>query len=326
MTYLQNHTILSSGDLDEVRESIKNLAARHDLDVKGRQADFHARVAAVERDDINLMHVTFGNARLSVESSEEDDDGLLLYLVTSGTGVAQHCGEELEFSANAGFMRDLAVPVSATEDDFGAVVLRLSKNKLKNHARSLVGDDIDLKGLRFNPAIDPATPGWNVFRHTVDYVAHNLDGPLRDVQNPFITTQMKDMLFTQCLSLLPNSYQDVMNGRAVTEIVPYYVKRARDHIHAHAHKKLGLADIAAAAGCGYRGLQKGFMDAYGKPPIAYLRTVRLKRVRTILKTELNGKTVAEVARQWGFSHMGRFAKDYQREFGELPSETIRKYV
>ncbi|WP_033068858.1 AraC family transcriptional regulator [Thalassospira australica] len=326
MTYLQNHTILSSNDLDEVRVSIEDIASRHDLDIKERNAEFNARIAAVACDDLSLMHVSFGNSRLTVDSSEEDDDGLLLYIVTSGTGVAQHCGQEMEFFSDTGFMRDLALPIRATEDNFSAFALRLSKGKLKNYTRSVVGEDVDLTGLRFDPMIDPSTPGWDVFRNTVHYVAEALDGPLREMHNPIVTTQMKDALVTQCLSLLPNSYQHMINGLTVTEVVPYYVKRARDYIHAHADKKLGLAEIAAVAGCGYRGLQKGFMDAYGIPPMAYLRAVRLKRVRAVLITEPGGKTVSEIATQWGFGHMGRFAKDYQREFGELPSETIRKYL
>ncbi|MEQ8285938.1 helix-turn-helix transcriptional regulator [Thalassospira sp.] len=325
MTYLRNHTILSSSDLDEVRASIKDLASRHDLDVKGPNAEFSARVAALECGDLSLMHVTLGATKLSVASSEEDPDGLLLYMLTSGSGIAQHCGQELTFSTNGGFMRDLAAPVSATEDNFGAYVLRLSKEKLKNHTRSLVGDDVDLMGLSFNTAIDPAGLGWNVFRKTVHYVAEALDGPLRELQNPIVTSQMEDILLTQCLSLLPNSYQDIMNGQDVTQVVPYYIKRARDYIHAHADKKIGLADIAAVAGCGYRGIQRGFLDAYGTTPMAYLRIVRLKRVRAILQSELDGSAIADVAKQWSFTHMGRFAQDYYREFGELPSETVRKY-
>jgi AraC-like DNA-binding protein len=324
MTYLQNHKILSSTDLDQVRESIMNLASRHDLDVKGSDAQFKACVAAVQCGDLSLMHVTFGESRLSVKSSEEDPDGLLLYMVTSGLGVAQHCGKEVEFSSGEGFMRNLAAPVSATEDNFGAFVLRLSKDKLKNHARSLVGEDVDLMGLSFDPVIDSSAPGWNVFRNTVYYVAEVLDGPLRELHNPIVTAQMEDILLTQCLSLLPNSYQDLMNGHDVTKVVPYYIKRARDYIHAHADKKIGLADIAAVAGCGYRGMQRGFMDAYGTTPMAYLRIVRLKRIRAILRGELGGHAISDVAKQWGFTHMSRFARDYCREFGELPSETVRK--
>ncbi|NIY76850.1 AraC family transcriptional regulator [Thalassospira sp. HF15] len=326
MSYLQNHTILSSGDLDEVRESIMNLASRHDFDIKGPNAELNVRVAAVESGDLGLMHVSLDVPRLSVTSSEQDPDGLLLYMVTSGSGIAQHCGEEFTFSSGQGFMRDLAEPISAQEDNFGAFVLRLSKEKLKNYARSVVGEDIELPGLEFDPVMVSTTPGWNIFRSTVHYVAETLDGPLHEMQNPIVTTQMNDILTAQCLSLLPNSYQDIINGRSIAAVVPYYVKRARDYIHAHADKKLGLADISAAAGCGYRGLQKGFMDAFGTTPMAYLRTVRLKRVRAILKSEPYGKTVSEIAQKWGFTHMGRFAQDYYREFGELPSETIRKHT
>ena len=324
MTYLQNHTILSSNDLDEVRESIMDLASRHDFDIKGPNAELNVRVAAVESGDISLMHVTLDATKLSVTSSEQDSDGLLLYMLTSGSGVAQHCGKELTFSAGRGFMRDLAAPVSATEDNFGAFVLRLSKDKLKNHARSLVGEDIDLMGLSFDPAIDSCALGWTIFRNTVHYVAEALDGPLREMHNPIVTAQMEDILLTQCLSLLPNSYQDSMNGRDATTVVPFYIKRARDYIHAHADKKIGLADIAAVAGCGYRGIQRGFVDAYGKTPMAYLRIVRLRRVRAILLAELDGHAISDVAKQWGFTHMSRFAQDYYREFGELPSDTVRK--
>jgi hypothetical protein len=31
---------------------------------------------------------------------------------------------------------------------------------------------------------------------------------------------------------------------------------------------------------------------------------------------------AEVFKQWGFWHMGQFAKDYKFMFGQLPSETL----
>jgi len=30
-----------------------------------------------------------------------------------------------------------------------------------------------------------------------------------------------------------------------------------------------------------------------------------------------------VANAWGFWHMGQFARDYRRLFGELPSDTLR---
>jgi len=36
VTYLQNHEVFSSKDLDEVRDSITALCSPHDFDVKGK--------------------------------------------------------------------------------------------------------------------------------------------------------------------------------------------------------------------------------------------------------------------------------------------------
>jgi AraC family transcriptional regulator, ethanolamine operon transcriptional activator len=33
-------------------------------------------------------------------------------------------------------------------------------------------------------------------------------------------------------------------------------------------------------------------------------------------------TIGDIANTWGFWHMGQFAADYRRQFGELPSETL----
>lgn len=324
MTYLHNHKILSSTDLDEVRESILNLTAPHDFDVKGQHAQLNACVAVAECGDLRLMHVAFGDAEISVKSPEEDADGLLLYLLTSGSGVLQYAGKEMEFSVTKGFLRDLTVPVKSREKEFGTFAIPLSKEKMKSHARSLMGEAVDLTGLTFEPEIDFTTPGGKIVCNTIHYIAEALNDPLIELNNPIVSAQMKDMLLTQCLTLLPNSYQDMLNGRAVATVAPYYVKRAREYIHSRADQKLGLADIAAAAGCSYRGLQRGFMDACGISPMAYVRIVRLKRIRAQLLAGEGAASISDVAKKWGFNHMGRFAQTYFQEFGELPSETARK--
>jgi AraC-like DNA-binding protein len=36
-----------------------------------------------------------------------------------------------------------------------------------------------------------------------------------------------------------------------------------------------------------------------------------------------GTSVEQVARRWGFTHLGRFAHDYRVAFGQLPSATLR---
>ena len=57
--------------------------------------------------------------------------------------------------------------------------------------------------------------------------------------------------------------------------------------------------------------------------LRYLRCARLKKVREALLRAEPGQGVADVAMHWGFEHMGRFAVEYRRRFGEHPLETLR---
>ena len=59
--------------------------------------------------------------------------------------------------------------------------------------------------------------------------------------------------------------------------------------------------------------------------MAYLKQKRLEAARkTLLAAEPSTTSITEVATQWGFCHLGRFARDYRQLFGELPSETIKR--
>jgi transcriptional regulator GlxA family with amidase domain len=86
-----------------------------------------------------------------------------------------------------------------------------------------------------------------------------------------------------------------------------------------------MADVAEAAGVAARTLQCGFRRYRNYTAEQFLRDERLAVARTAL---MNGRernrSVADIAFEYGFSHLGRFASAYQRRFGEKPSETLRK--
>lgn len=87
-------------------------------------------------------------------------------------------------------------------------------------------------------------------------------------------------------------------------------------------------DLTPAALCSYaqvseRTLQYAFRERFGMTPAKYLKARRLAAVRSALKnTDLLATGVGAVAEQFNFWHVGQFAADYRRAFGELPSETL----
>lgn len=85
---------------------------------------------------------------------------------------------------------------------------------------------------------------------------------------------------------------------------------------------LSIAELCGQLGVSRRTIQYAFQHALNLNPVAYLRAVRLNHVRRELRL---GESVTAAAIKWGFLHLGGFAQDYKRMFGELPSETARKY-
>ena len=79
-------------------------------------------------------------------------------------------------------------------------------------------------------------------------------------------------------------------------------------------------------GVSERTLRYAFREQLGVSPKQYLQLVRLGGVRRNLQLAAAGVKIVDVANRWGFWHMGQFAADYRRQFGELPSETLRRLV
>ncbi|MBT2503860.1 helix-turn-helix domain-containing protein [Curtobacterium sp. ISL-83] len=103
------------------------------------------------------------------------------------------------------------------------------------------------------------------------------------------------------------------------------LRRAVEFIEAHAHEPLTAQSIAAAADVSVRTLQEHFRNVLDTTPTLFLRETRLRRVHEELRAATpEATTVGTVARQWGFVHLGRFAGEYGKRFGEHPSATLRR--
>jgi len=88
-----------------------------------------------------------------------------------------------------------------------------------------------------------------------------------------------------------------------------------------------VCELCNVAGVTERTLQHNFKKLYGITPKAYLKSLGLNRVRQdLLRGLVPGSCVSDVANKWGFWHMGQFAADYRKYFGELPSDTIKRPI
>lgn len=104
------------------------------------------------------------------------------------------------------------------------------------------------------------------------------------------------------------------------------VRRARELVLDDPAAHLTVEQLCQALFVTRRTLQNCFQDVLGMSPCAYLRMVRLNKVRQDLLRAMVGQTVVDVAAHWGFWHMGHFAHEYRALFAETPSQTMRRRV
>jgi AraC family ethanolamine operon transcriptional activator len=100
---------------------------------------------------------------------------------------------------------------------------------------------------------------------------------------------------------------------------------ALDYIEGHASKPPSIEEICRASGVSWRTLDYAFRERFDLTPKQYLQAIRLQRVRRDFLRKYPHSSISDIAATWGFWHMGQFAADYRRQFGELPSETVRGF-
>lgn len=105
--------------------------------------------------------------------------------------------------------------------------------------------------------------------------------------------------------------------------LPAGLIRALEWLRAHLAEPVQLDRLAAASGSPPRTLERHFREFLGTTPLGWTRRMRLARARQELLNAGSEDTVTNIALSNGFTQLGRFAAEYRRAFGELPSSTTR---
>ncbi len=93
----------------------------------------------------------------------------------------------------------------------------------------------------------------------------------------------------------------------------------------HADQPLYIPEICNAIRISERTLRVCCQEYLGMGPNRYLLMRRMDMARRALRNSTTScTTVADIATQYGFWHLGRFAVEYRAWFGESPSATLRQ--
>ncbi|MBY3297611.1 AraC family transcriptional regulator [Rhizobium laguerreae] len=181
-----------------------------------------------------------------------------------------------------------------------------------------ISGDID-----FHPHIDLTNGPGLVLQQIVSSLHRGLsgDGPLQ--RAPLAVSALCDAAIYLLLETCPNRYSNELALPAPAP-APRHVKWAIDFMQEHIAEPISLSDIAMAAKVSVRTLQQGFRQFRNTTPMSYLQDLRMAAAhRDLLESDAR-QAIADVALKWGFMHPGRFAAEYRKRFGQLPSQTLKR--
>ncbi|GIH67909.1 AraC family transcriptional regulator [Sphaerimonospora thailandensis] len=319
---LATHELFHTGDLDEARALVGDAFAPHELCLGRHQTRFDARMNGAAFDRTGLYAVDYGGEALVTAPAWESC--FLVTLPLTGAVEVSRGREQVMTTPEFG---SVLTPTERMSMRWmtGAphLVALFDRWALEAHLGGMLGRELH-RPIRFSLGMDLTRPLARSWLSIIDLLRREAetDGDL--LSRPLALEHLEGLLMTQLLLTQPSNYTPALSLEPPCA-APVAVKRAMELIEAQAAEPLTVTDIAEAAGVGVRALQAGFRRHVESTPTAYLRDVRLERARAELTGHGPGTaTIADVARRWGFVHLGQFSRAYRERFGEAPSETLRR--
>jgi AraC family ethanolamine operon transcriptional activator len=174
--------------------------------------------------------------------------------------------------------------------------------------------------------VDLPSPRWQVPVDEMARRARTLSSLLEA-----LTTQSDDLLTDRVLSRIESQIFDVILDMIPSaEVIEPLHNRAgiARAVFAVLNERIddppSITELCLAVGAKERTLHLSCVEAFGRPPAKLLAELRLNAARRTLLHPRKETSVTAVATLYGFTHFGRFADVYRRQFGELPSVTFNK--
>jgi AraC-like DNA-binding protein len=175
--------------------------------------------------------------------------------------------------------------------------------------------------LRFDLAMDITRPEGATVARLIDLIVGEVDNSPMVLRSPLLTSHLTESLLCAVLLGPPYTASHLLR-REARPAEPFYVKRIESYLEANQERHVSIEELAQLAGVGARAIHAGFRAHRGYTPMAFLRARRLEHARARLLCSPEA-TVATVALECGFEHLGRFSGAYRARFGESPAATLR---
>ncbi|OKI00436.1 transcriptional regulator [Streptomyces sp. CB02923] len=316
---------LRTADLDEARWAIGETFYASHIDRLSREDDVGASFDVVRLGAVTVGEVGFGS---EVRLRFGELGAYHVDVPLSGSIQWRQGAREAETTTpdRAGvFQPDGVTTIDRWSGGCRLLAVKIRTADLEQHLEQLLGRPVRTP-VRFAPGLDVTRGAGLSWARLVRTAVRDVQDAGGLMHQPLVSAPLQEALLSGLLLAAEHPHREELaqpSAPAAPSYRPAPVKRAVDAIQGRPEHPFDTAELAAVARVSVRWLQEGFRRHVGMSPMAYLRDVRLSRVRDELRRAGPGElSVGEAAYRWGFVHLGRFARSYRERFGETPSQTL----
>lgn len=284
------------------------------------KGEFSGSVTSVACEGVQIFREAMN--RSVDELASAPPDSYVIGIPTIVEGDASWCGSKLDKNSLISMDKneELLFKTSHSSEITAAVI---SEQRLEEYAETV--EKVDLRPLisKVNP-VEKLPPDIQsrllaVLYIGTEHLAKNIEA---GVSHPNSWRHFEDSVFSICMQAL-SAASDNNERHHENRVHRYIVKSVREITLRQHCDPITIGEICAALNISRRTLNHAFQQVLGITPVAYMRNIRLHKIRAELQyksEQLN--SIACVASHWGFWHMSLFARYYRELFGETPSETL----
>jgi AraC-like DNA-binding protein len=324
-TSLQGFRVADSHDVDESPLQTAPFFGEIRLQRLRRDDVFHGTLDCVPMGPVSFNRTRWG-ARVSLQPLSEALQGY--YLVSLPTRGAAQVRQGSELHQLAAQSPGVFSPVRAfsmeVHEGYDQLLIRVDSSLIADAWQGLTGRPLTAP-LVFDMPL-PARPQLTQAWHGIVALAGMASAlPLAGKARRFAQASLADALASLLLTQHAHSQQSTLHADATCTPSMRVVRQAEELMLRRLRAHVSVNDLCIECSVSRRTLFAAFHSCHGVGPMTWLRERRLEAARSALqKPSRGGIRVADIALEYGFTHVGDFAGAYRRQFGEAPSQTLRR--
>jgi AraC-like DNA-binding protein len=313
---LDRTPLLQSDNYEEANMMLTQLIGPFKSELLDSNADFLSRYYYAQFHHSSMVYLQWQGSQKLIRN--QPNDLYVFYLPIEG--LIKEKINQLEPILSSSKVAHLFTPQQNLAGEISSkgqgISVCISRQRLHQELAKLSDNTINSL-ISFQPEVDLTT----AFGHSLKELI--LFAWQATAQNSLFLPQLEQTLVTGLLQYHCHNYSAFLQKNEAM-VSDRQVHLAQEFMRANLQKSISLGDIASAIGVSGRSLQRSFSKYCGCSPLQFLKQARLEALHQELSQGISTLAVTDLMIQYQFGHLGRCSQSYQKCFGELPSETIRR--